>query len=67
VTDGECRVAPDWLARFQAEKKRLQFSVYSVLIDVGSSSHEALRGFSDRVTSVSQLTDEGVRDLFVRL
>jgi uncharacterized protein with von Willebrand factor type A (vWA) domain len=67
VTDGECQVSPEWLARFQAEKKRLQFSVYSVLIDVGPSSVEALRGLSDRMTSVSTLTDEGVRDLFVRL
>ena len=67
VTDGECRVAPEWLARFKAEKARLQFSLYSVLIDVGPSSLEVLRQLSDRVTAVSRLADDAARDLFVRL
>jgi len=68
VTDGECRVEPGWLARFQAEKKRLGFSVYSVLIDVGGqSSQDTLAALSDRVTSVSSLTDDAVRDLFLKL
>jgi uncharacterized protein with von Willebrand factor type A (vWA) domain len=67
VTDGECRVEPDWLARFQAEKKRLGFAVYSVLIDVGQSSRETLAALSDRVTSVTALTDDAVRDLFLKL
>jgi uncharacterized protein with von Willebrand factor type A (vWA) domain len=67
ITDGECRVSPDWLARFKAEKTRLGFSVYSVLIDVGPSAVGTLAELSDRVTAVSTLTDEGVRDLFLRL
>ena len=67
ITDGECRVAPEWLARFKAEKKRLEFSLYSVLIDVGPSTVETLRELSDRVASVSELADDAVRDLFLRL
>ena len=67
ITDGECRVSPEWLTRFQAEKKRLDFSLYSVLIDVGSSSAHTLAELSDRVTSVSELTDTAVRDLFRQL
>jgi len=67
ITDGECQVAPDWLARFRKDKQRLGFSLYSVLIDVGPSAVGTLGEISDRVTSVSKLTDEGVRDLFVRL
>ena len=67
VTDGECRVSPEWKARFLAEKKRLQFSLFSVLIDVGPSSAETLREISDRVTSVTRLTDDAVADIFVRL
>ena len=67
ITDGECQVGPDWLARFRAEKERLGFSVYSVLIDVGPSSAGTLAALSDRVTAVSTLTDEGVRDLFLRV
>jgi uncharacterized protein with von Willebrand factor type A (vWA) domain len=67
ITDGECRVSPDWLARFRADKERIGFSLYSVLIDVGPSSLGTLGELSDRVTAVSKLADEGVRDLFVRL
>ena len=67
ITDGECQVGPEWLARFKAEKARLGFSLYSVLIDVGPSSVEALRELSDRVTAVSTLTDDAVRELFLRL
>jgi len=67
ITDGECRVSPEWKARFLAEKKRLQFSLFSVLIDVGPSSADTLREISDRVTSVTRLTDDAVADVFVRL
>jgi uncharacterized protein with von Willebrand factor type A (vWA) domain len=65
ITDGECRVGPDWLAAFRVEKERLGFFVFSVLIDVGSSTRDTVREFSDRVTSVRQLSEEGVRDLFL--
>jgi uncharacterized protein with von Willebrand factor type A (vWA) domain len=68
VTDGECRVSDEWLARFRAERERLRFSVFSVLIDAGgTSSTETLAGFSDRVASISELTDDAARDLFLRL
>jgi uncharacterized protein with von Willebrand factor type A (vWA) domain len=67
ITDGACQVTPDWLARFKSEKERLQFSLYSVLIDVGPSSLEALRQLSDRVTAVSRLADDAAHDLFLRL
>jgi uncharacterized protein with von Willebrand factor type A (vWA) domain len=67
VTDGECEVSPDWQERFLAEKKRLGFSLFSVLIDVGPSSAATLGALSDRVTAVSTLTDDSARDLFLRL
>jgi hypothetical protein len=39
-----------------------------VLIDVGGqSSRETLAEISDRVTSVSALTDDAARDLFLKL
>ena len=53
--------------RFRHEKRRLGFSLFSVLIDVGSSSTTTLAELSDRVTSVSQLNDTAARDLFVSL
>jgi uncharacterized protein with von Willebrand factor type A (vWA) domain len=67
ITDGECQVSPEWLARFRQDKQRLGFSLFSVLIEVGTSSFGTLQELSDRVTSVSQLTDDAVRDLFLRL
>ena len=67
ITDGECRVSPAWLERFRREKKRLGFSLFSVLIDVGPASAATLAELSDRVTSVSQLNDAAARELFVAL
>ena len=67
ITDGECRVEPEWLRAFQREKTRLGFSVFSVLIDVGPSSLAAVTAFSDHVTSVRQLTDDATRDIFLKV
>lgn len=67
ITDGECRVSPEWLDRFRRTKARLDFSLFSVLIDVGASTVETLRALSDRITTVSRLTDDAARDLFVSL
>ena len=54
-------------ARFRAEKDRLGFSLFSVLIDVGPSSAGTLAELSDRVTAVSTLTDDAARELFLTL
>ncbi len=67
ITDGECQVHADWAERFTTEKNALGFSLFSILIDVGTSSLGSLTPFSDRITSVSQLTSEEARDVFVKL
>jgi uncharacterized protein with von Willebrand factor type A (vWA) domain len=67
ITDGECRVSPEWLTRFRADKARLGFFVFSVLIDVGTSALETVREFSDKITSVGQLTDDAARELFLTI
>ena len=67
ITDGECRVGPDWAEQFRRDKDALGFSLFSILIDVGSSSLGTLKEFSDKITTVSQLTSEGVKDVFVDL
>jgi len=67
ITDGECQVGADWAERFRTEKDQLGFSLFSILIDVGSSSLGTLKEFSDKITTVSRLTSEGVKDLFVKL
>lgn len=67
ITDGECRVHADWAERFAVEKNVLGFSLFSILIDIGTNSLGSLTPFSDRITSVSQLTSEEARDVFVKL
>ncbi len=67
ITDGECRVDATWLTEFKQAKERLGFSLFSVLIDVGSSSLGALKDFSDKITTISQLTSEAGRDIFLKL
>jgi uncharacterized protein with von Willebrand factor type A (vWA) domain len=67
ITDGECRVDPQWLADFKRAKEKLGFSLLSVLIDVGSSSLGALKDFSDKITAISQLTSEAGKDIFLKI
>ncbi len=67
ITDGECRVDPDWLREFKREKEKLDFRLFSVLIDVGPSSLGALKDFSDQITSVRQLTSEATNEIFLKV
>lgn len=67
ITDGECRVHADWAERFATEKNALGFSLFSILIDIGTSSLGSLKPFSDKITTVSQLTSKEARDVFVKL
>ncbi|MFI5367339.1 MAG: VWA domain-containing protein, partial [Candidatus Binatia bacterium] len=67
ITDGECRVEAQWLSEFKRAKDELGFSLFSVLIDVGSSSLGALKDFSDKITTITQLTSEASRELFVKI
>ncbi len=67
ITDGECQVRPEWAEQFRADKEEMGFSLFSILIDVGSNSIGVLKEFSDKITTVTRLTSEGVKDLFVKL
>jgi uncharacterized protein with von Willebrand factor type A (vWA) domain len=67
ITDGECQVRSEWAEQFRSDKEEMGFSLFSILIDVGSSSVNVLKEFSDKITTVSRLTSEGVKDLFVKL
>jgi uncharacterized protein with von Willebrand factor type A (vWA) domain len=67
ITDGECQVQPEWATHFCAAKEDLGFSLFSILIDIGSSSLGPLTTFSDKITTISRLTGDGVQDLFVKL
>jgi len=67
ITDGECRVDAQWLREFKDAKAELGFSLFSVLIDIGSSSLGALKDFSDKITTITQLTSESGRELFLKM
>lgn len=67
ITDGECQVAPEWLANFRERREELKFTVFAVLVDVGSSELSTLAQFSDHVTSVKQLTVESSREIFLKI
>ena len=59
ITDGECRVDAEWLREFKRAKDELGFSLFSVLIDVGSSSLGALKDFSDKITTITPAHQRG--------
>ena len=67
ITDGESQVSPEFLSRLRARKEELGFSIFAVLVDVGSSELSTLAKFSDRVTTVKKLTTETARDIFLKL
>jgi uncharacterized protein with von Willebrand factor type A (vWA) domain len=66
ITDGECQVSPQWAERFRAKKDSLGFSLFSILIDVGPNSLGTLKEFSDRITTIKQLTGEEAKEIFIR-
>ena len=66
ITDGECEVSPEWSEEFRRQKEKLGFSLFSILIDVGSSSLGTLKEFSDRITTIHQLNGEETTDIFVK-
>ncbi len=67
ITDGECQVSPAWLAHLKERKDDLDFSIFAVLVDVGSSELSTLARLSDHVTSVSQLNSESTHDIFLKI
>jgi len=70
VTDGEADVPPSLVDEVDHERRRLGFAVYGVFVDVGGAmpmGAQTLATFCDEVTSVSRLTAESVRDLFVKI
>jgi uncharacterized protein with von Willebrand factor type A (vWA) domain len=67
ITDGESQVSPEWLARLRERKDDLDFSIFAVLVDVGSAETSSLAQFADRITSVKRISDEHARDIFLHV
>lgn len=66
ITDGECQVDAAWAENFRAEKDRLGFSLFSILIDMGPASLGTLKEFSDRISTIKQLTGDEAKDIFLK-
>jgi len=66
ITDGECQVDPQWAESFRAEKEKLGFSLFSILIDMGPASLGTLKEFSDRISTIKQLTGDEAKEIFVK-
>src|ERR1051325_5582291 len=66
ITDGQCQDDPESAENFRDEKERLGFSLFSILIDMGPASLGTLKEFSDRITTIKQLTSEEAKDIFIK-
>jgi uncharacterized protein with von Willebrand factor type A (vWA) domain len=66
ITDGECQVDPEWAEQFREEKEKLGFSLFSILIDMGPASLGTLKEFSDRISTIKQLTGDEAKEIFVK-
>ena len=60
-------ISSGWAEQFRNQKEKLGFSLFSVLIDLGTSSLGTLKEFSDRITTIKQLTDDEAQEIFVKL
>ncbi len=67
ITDGESQVSPEWLKRLRERKEELKFSIFAVLVDVGSAQTSSLAQFADRITSVKRISDDHARDIFLKM
>jgi uncharacterized protein with von Willebrand factor type A (vWA) domain len=67
ITDGECQVSAEWLARLKQQKRELDFKIFGVLVDVGSAETSTLAQFADKITSVKKLSQEGTREIFLKV
>ena len=68
ITDGESSITEAWHKEFEKNREKLKFKVYSVLIDLSErESWATLSIFSDKVTSVSNLTSKEAKGLFLDL
>ncbi len=48
-------------------REGVQFKIFGVLVDVGSSETSTLTQFSDRITSVTKLSAKDTREIFLNV
>ena len=47
-------------------RPKLGFSLFSILIDMGPASLGTLKEFSDRISTIKQLTGDEAKEIFVK-
>ena len=58
VTEGSAHISPEFLKEFKRIKKEKEFSVRTVLINIGAwGSDSIVKEFSDEVITLSSLSD----------
>jgi uncharacterized protein with von Willebrand factor type A (vWA) domain len=62
ITDGLCDLDEPFLKRFKAERERLGFEVYSILVNAGLWGAASLKKFSTSVHCVPESAEEKVLD-----
>ena len=68
ITDGEAHVDPGWLAGFMSAKRRLEFKIYGVMVDMGKPSRtDVVARFADEITSVARLSAQSAGEIFLKL
>lgn len=68
ITDGESQISSDWLELFNKDKKKYEFKVYSILIDLtGNESQQTLLKFSDKITNIDNLTAGNSKKIFINI
>ena len=64
ITDGEASVSETLLAELPALRQRHRFKIRGIIVDAGHHSGQTLARFCDDVRTVSDLTSDGLSDLF---
>lgn len=65
ITDGECTISDQFLEGFREAKRKREFQVVGVLINIGGSCSEAtLAEFADQLVTVDQLTAGKAGEVF---
>src|SRR5262249_19012467 len=66
ITHGECQVSPEWAEQVRDPKEKLGFSLFSILIDVASTSLGTLKEISHRITTIKQLTGDEAQEIHMK-
>jgi uncharacterized protein with von Willebrand factor type A (vWA) domain len=58
VTDGMCAVSDKFLKELLAVKRALEINIFTVLVNVGETTDQTVKEFSDRIVPISELSTE---------